>query len=77
MPSNDDKAMISEIWIDDGNNEGDKPANKWKRTSQFIEKKYVFLDLLTDHCETIRIDDPQKKGLKQLVEKWIFCANLK
>lgn len=77
FPVPEKKMMVSEIWIDDGDNEGTKPANKWKRTSRFEETKYYFEQLLTDHAETIRIDDPEKKGLKQLVEKWIFCANLK
>lgn len=76
MPNVSKKVMISEIWIDDGDNEGDKPANKWRQTSKFEESKYYFEKLLADHVETIRIDDPEKKGLKQLVEKWHFCASL-
>lgn len=63
-----------QIHVDTGDNEGDTPANQWKKIFDFTDTKYNRTEV--QPYATIRIDDPAKKGLKQLKEKWIHCQEI-
>lgn len=73
------EGVLLEIWQDAGNNEdNNKPAsNQWKRIASWVENKYNWKIPPGDHQETLRIDDPQKKGLKQLKIKNISLSEIK
>lgn len=59
---------LMELWQDTGNNDGSKPANQWKRVSRWVDTKWNFRKMLSDHQETIRVDG--SGGVKSLKIKW-------
>lgn len=67
-----DGSVTITLYQDAGNNEGDKPANEWKETFKYNDKKYKRNG---PHPElTLRVDDPKKQGQKNLREKWLSAA---
>lgn len=72
--ANPDKTVTCYVYVDTGDNEGDKPANQWKEIFKWVDTKYK-IDVVQPFA-TIRIDDPSKGGLKQLKEKWIHAQEI-
>lgn len=72
---NADGTVTIELYQDQGNNEGDKPANEWKRIFTFTDNKYKRTG--AHPYVTIRVDDPKKQGQKNLEEKWLSAAVIK
>lgn len=69
-----DGSVTIKLYQDTGDNEGDKPANQWKEIFSHVDKKYK---INGPHPElTLRVDDPGKKGQKNLREKWISAAKI-
>ncbi|MDR4491342.1 MAG: discoidin domain-containing protein [Candidatus Nitrosocosmicus sp.] len=70
----DNKSVNLQIWQDQGDNEGEKPANAWKLISNWNVTKPLWLIPPKDHQETLRVDDPGKNGQKNLEIKWEACS---
>lgn len=73
---NTSNGVLLEIWQDTGNNEGNTPANAWKRISSWVEKSKNWQQPGGDHQETIRIDE-DNGGAKDLRHKWISLREIK
>lgn len=71
---NPDKTVTCRILVDQGNNEGNKPANEWKEIFKWKDTKYK-IDKVQPYA-TLRIDDPKKAGLKQLRWKWVYAQEI-
>jgi hypothetical protein len=72
---NTDGTVTIELYQDQGNNEGDKPANAWKKIFTYTDNKYKRTG--AHPYVTIRVDDPKKQGQKNLEEKWLSAAVIK
>lgn len=75
-----DGGVRIQIWQDTGNNEGNTPANEWKLLLDTVDRNQPegpWTIPPNDHAETIRIDDPKRKGLKNLHSKWICLSEIK
>lgn len=71
---NADGSVTVKLYQDAGNNEGDKPANEWKEVYNYTDTKYKRNG---PHPEvTFRVDDPAKKGQKNLEAKWLSVAKI-
>ena len=67
-------SVTIKLYQDAGNNEGDKPSNEWKQIFSHTDTKYK---ITGEHPYiTIRIDDPAKKGQKDLKWKWLSVAKI-
>lgn len=73
IPQSDGSVLI-ELYQDTGNNEGDKPANQWKKIYSHKDTKYKRTG--AHPYVTIRVDDPKKRGQKNLEAKWISVAKI-
>lgn len=74
--ASDLKAVNLQIWQDAGNNEGDKPANEWKKLADWNATNPLWIVVADDHQETVRIDD-DANGSPNLKIKWISLAEIK
>lgn len=71
---NADGSVTVKLYQDAGNNEGATPANEWKEVYNYTDTKYKRNG---PHPEvTMRIDDPAKKGQKNLEAKWLSVAKI-
>jgi hypothetical protein len=67
--------VLCEQWQDQGDNEGDKPANKWVKLFTWQDPKYQFKDYKDGHTITIRVDG--SNVVKDMKLKWLCLAELK
>ena len=72
IPQSDGSVLI-ELYQDTGDNET-KPSNQWKKVYSHIDTKYKRTG--AHPFITIRVDDPGKKGQKDLEEKWLGAAKI-
>lgn len=71
----DDGNVLLEQYQDQGDNQGEKPANKWVKLFSVIDKKYKRTGPI--EAATIRIDDPKKEGQPNMREKNISLVGIK
>lgn len=71
---NGDGTVTIRLWQDTGDNEGDKPANNWKEIYSHTDSKYKRTG--AHPYVTFRVDDPDKKGQKNLEIKWVSIAKI-
>lgn len=69
-----DGSVLVELYQDTGDNEGDKPANQWKKIYSHTDTKYKRSG--AHPFVTLRIDDPAKQGQKNLEAKWMSVAKI-
>ena len=70
---NADGSVTVKLYQDAGDN-STKPANEWKEVYNYTDTKYKRSG---PHPEvTMRIDDPAKKGQKNLEAKWLSVATI-
>lgn len=65
--------VLLEIWQDQGNNEGDTPANQWVLVGSWVDTKYNWRQPPSDHAETLRIDNDSGHNLEW---KWITLQEI-
>lgn len=76
IKKNEANGVRLQFWQDTGNNDGDTPANEWTLVSDWLETRHVWRTSGADHQETIRIDDPDEDGLRNLEFKWISLSEI-
>lgn len=64
-----------EIWQDGGDNEGNKPANKWVKLISYVDKKYKVTKYPNGPEITIRVDG--SNVVDDMEYKWVACVELK
>lgn len=67
-------SVLVELYQDTGDNEGAKPANQWKKIYSYTDSKYKRTGA-HPHI-TFRVDNPAKKGQKNLEIKWVSVARI-
>lgn len=67
--------ILLEIYQDAGDNET-KPSNTWEKLFTHLDTKYKKSDPPDGHQITLRVDDPAKKGQKNLQIKWVCLAEI-
>ena len=73
IPQSDGSVLV-ELYQDTGDNEGDKPANQWKKIYSHKDTKYKRSG--AHPYVTFRVDDPDKNGQKNLEAKWLSVARI-
>ena len=68
-----DGSVLIELYQDAGDNET-KPSNQWKKIYSHKDTKYKRTG--AHPYITIRVDDPAKKGQKDLEEKWLGASKI-
>lgn len=72
---NNDSEIVLQVWEDAGDSET-KPANEWKLKQSWNITDPLWVIPPVDHAETLRIDDPKKKGLKEAKYKYLTLLEL-
>jgi hypothetical protein len=73
---NPDGTILCEAYQDVGDNEGEKPANNWVRIFTHTDDEFKKGNPPDGHAVTLRIDDPEKEGQKNLRAKWISLSQI-
>jgi hypothetical protein len=69
---NQPNGVLLEIWQDQGNNNGNSPANAWKKIMSHVDTEKNWKNPPSDHQETIRIDEESN-----LEWKWISLREIR
>ena len=71
-----DNTVQLEVWQDQGNNDGDKPANEWVQLAKWkVDEKYATRDYPNGVFAVLRLDgDGIEQNLKQ---KWLSYVEVK
>jgi hypothetical protein len=69
----EDGTVLVKVYQDAGDNES-KPSNNWKEVLNYKDTKYKRNKV--HPFVTFRVDDPDKKGQKNLEEKWLSVAKI-
>lgn len=65
--------VLLEIWQDQGNSNGNSPANQWRKIASWVETQTVWKIPPSDHQETIRVDEISESNFSW---KWISLREI-